>query len=179
LELHAQVADKKQQIRLALPSSGVARELAGLVQHRAELVRECTQRRNKLTAICDQLVPEFAPIFKDPNGATALAIRARYPTPHAIATARLCVLCDLRAGNHPSNTNLARLQELAAQTIGVQDLVRQRALASEQEMLIEELLLLQGHITKLEAQVEEVVSTSREGRILLSLPGIGPSAPPC
>jgi hypothetical protein len=40
-------------------------------------------------------------------------------------------------------------------------------------MLIEELLLLQRHIAKLEAQIEEVVSTSREGRILLSVPGIG------
>jgi hypothetical protein len=68
---------------------------------------------------------------------------------------------------------LARLQELAMQTIGVQDLVRQRALAAEQEMLIEELLLMQRNIAKLEAQIEEVVSTSREGRILLSVPGIG------
>jgi transposase len=40
LELHAQVADKKQVVRLALPASAVAAQLHGLLTHRAELVRE-------------------------------------------------------------------------------------------------------------------------------------------
>ena len=80
LELHAQVADKKQVVRLALPVSRVAAHLCGVTQHRAELVRESTQRRNKLTSICDQLFPEFTQVFKDPNKPTALAIRARYAT---------------------------------------------------------------------------------------------------
>jgi transposase len=68
LELHAQVADKKQVVRLSLPTSRVGQELRGLVGHRAELVREATQRKNKLTSICDQLFPEFTQVFKDPNG---------------------------------------------------------------------------------------------------------------
>src|SRR5205823_4121060 len=93
LELHAQVADKKQVVRLAVPASAVAAQLHGLVTHRAELVREATQRKNKLTSIVDQLFPEFTQIIKDPNGATALAIRAAYPTAHAIATAPLSRLC--------------------------------------------------------------------------------------
>jgi len=173
LELHAQVADKKQVVRLALPSSGVARELRGLVGHRAELVREATQRKNKLTSICDQLFPEFTEVFKNPNRETALAIRAKYPTAHAIATAPLSELCALRTGSLPSRANLARLQDLAAQTIGVRDHLSQRALAFEQGMLIEELLLLGRNTGKVEAQIEEIVSISREGRILTSLPGVG------
>jgi transposase len=173
LELHAQVADKKQVVRLALPASGVARELRSLVGHRAELVREATQRKNKLTSICDQLFPEFTQVFKNPNGETALAIRAKCPTAHAIATAPLSALCALRAGTRPSRADLARLQDLAAQTIGLPDLTCQRALAFEQGVLIEELLLFQRNIGKVEAQIEEIVSTSREGRILRSIPGIG------
>jgi hypothetical protein len=99
LELHAQVADKKQLVRLALPASRVAAELRELVQHRRELVREATKRKNQLTSICDQLFPEFTQVFKDPNKPTALAIRARYPTPHAVAMATLPKLCALRAAD--------------------------------------------------------------------------------
>jgi transposase len=173
LELHAQVADKKQEVRLALAPSPVARELRRLVVHRAQLVREVTRRKNKLTAILDQLFPEFTEVFKDPNGETALAMRARYPTPHAMATAPLSALCALRSYRRPSTANLARLQELAAQTVGVRDLASQRALAFEQGVLIEGLQLLQRHVAQLEAQVETVVASSREGQILTSVPGIG------
>jgi transposase len=173
LELHAQVADKKQEVRLALPASPVARDVRRLVVHRAQLVREATRRKNKLTAIIDQLFPELTDVIKDPNCDSALAIRAKYPTAHAMATAPLAALCALRVYNHPSNARLARLQEVAAQTIGVRDVVSQRALAFEQSVLIEELGLLQRNIAKLEAQIEAVVTTSREGQILTSVPGIG------
>jgi hypothetical protein len=167
------VADKRQEIRLALPTSGVAAELRGLVQHRAELVRESTRRKNKLTGICDQLFPEFTQVFKNPNGETALAIRAKYPTPHAIAIAALSELCALRMGHRPSKTDLARLQDLAAQTIGVHDVVRERGLAFEQSQLIREQMLLQEHLEQLDAQIEQIVARSREGCILGSVPGIG------
>ena len=173
LELHAQVADKKQEVRLALPQSPVARELHRLVAHRTQLVRETTRRKNKLTSIIDQLFPEFTEIFKDPNGETALAIRATYPTAHAIATAPLSALCALRVHTLPSDVKLAQLQALAAQTIGVRDVASQRALAFEQSVLIEELLMLQRNIEKLEGQIDAVVANSREGQILTSVPGIG------
>ena len=112
-------------------------------------------------------------MFKDPNGLTALAIRATYPTPHAVATAPLRGLYALRARNLPSNAKLAQLQALAAQTIGVRDVASQRALAFEQSVLIEELLMLQRNIEKLEGQIDAVVANSREGQILTSVPGIG------
>jgi hypothetical protein len=143
------------------------------MQHRRELVRESTRRQNKLTAICDQLFPEFTQVLKDPNGVTALKIRARYPTPHAIATAALADLCALRGGPSPSRAKLARLQSLGAETIGLHDIVRQRALVFEQSQLILELQLLREHVAQLETQVEQIVATSREGRILTSVPGIG------
>jgi transposase len=173
LELHAQVADKKQEVRLALPHSAVARELRRLVVHRAQLGREATRRKNKLTSILDQLLPEFTEVFKNPNGETALAIRAAYPTPHAMATAPLSALCALRAHNLPGNAKLARLQELAGQTIGARDVVSQRALAFEQSVLIEELLMLQRHAAKPDVQMDAIVANSREGQILTSVPGIG------
>jgi transposase len=89
LELGAQVTDKLQVVRRTVPPSEAAAQLKGLMRHRYELVNESTQRRNKLTAICDELFPELTQVLKDPNLATALALREKFPTPHAIATASL------------------------------------------------------------------------------------------
>src|SRR5260370_37837953 len=106
LELGAQVADKSQLVRRAVPPMEAATLLRGLVRHRYELVREATRRKNKLTAICDELFPEFTTLFKDPNAAGALALREAFPTPHAIATAALAHLHALRPGHPRSKTNL-------------------------------------------------------------------------
>jgi transposase len=174
LEKGIQVADKTQLVRRAVPASPAANQLHGLIRHRYELVRESTRRKNKLTAICDQLFPEFTQVFKDPNGATALAVRAAFATPHAVATASNTALCALRVGTLPSNAKLAALQELAATSIGLKDLARQRSLAFEQEQLIAELRLIQDHLAKLDAEIERIIAQSREGRILTSMHVIGP-----
>ena len=39
------------------------------MRHRYELVHESTQRKNKLTAICDELFAELTHVFKDTNEA--------------------------------------------------------------------------------------------------------------
>lgn len=89
LALGAQVADKMQLVRSAAPPSRAAVQLRGLTRHRYELSQEANQRRNKLTAICDELFPEFTQVFHDPNAASALLYREQFPTPHALATAAL------------------------------------------------------------------------------------------
>jgi hypothetical protein len=84
------------------------------MRHRYELVNESTQRKNKLTAICDELFPEFTHVFKNPNLPIALDLREQFPTPQAVATASLPQLRQVRKRNHPSEAELARLQSLAA-----------------------------------------------------------------
>ncbi len=92
LALGIQVADKTQLVRKAFPPSATAAQLKGLIRHRYELVREATQRKNKLIAICDEIFPELTQVLKDPTLPTALAIRERFPTPHTLATASLSAL---------------------------------------------------------------------------------------
>ncbi|WP_157508236.1 IS110 family transposase [Ktedonobacter racemifer] len=92
LALGIQVADKTQLVRKAFPPNATAAQLRGLIRHRYERVREATQRKNKLIAICDELFPEFTQVLKDPNLPPALAIRERFPTPAALATASLSTL---------------------------------------------------------------------------------------
>jgi len=174
LELGVQTANKKQLVRRAVPPTETAALLRGLIQHRYELSRESTRRKNKLIAITDELFPEFTQVLKDPTSPTALTLRERFPTPHTIATASLEDLCKTRAGVRPSREKLALLQQLAAQSIGIKDLGRQRGLALEQQQLVRELRLLQEHIAQLEQEIKQIVAQSREGRILTSIPPIGP-----
>jgi hypothetical protein len=144
------------------------------MHHRYELSQECTRRKNKLVAICDELFPELTQVMHDPNAPMALAIRERFPTPQAIATATLSALAELRTRNRPSNAQLADLQDLAHTSIGTKDVVRQRSLILEQSQLIKELRLLQEHMQQLDTEICKIVEQSREGKILTSM-GAGPT----
>lgn len=57
LQLGVQIADKTQLVRRAEPPTAAAAQLKGLVRHRYELVRESTQRKNKLTALLEARSP--------------------------------------------------------------------------------------------------------------------------
>jgi len=172
LELGVQVSDKTQVVRQAIPPTETAAQLRGLTRHRYELSQESTQRRNKLTSICDEVFPEFTQLFKDPNREVALAIREKFPTPQAIVTASMSSLREVRRSRHPSDANLLELQHLASQSIGTKDHGRLRGLVFEQTQLIPELRLIQQHILQLDTEIESIVERSREGQILTSM-GIG------
>jgi transposase len=176
LELGVQVTNKLQVVRHAVPPSAAAAQLKGRMRHRYELVNESTQRKNKLTAICDELFPELTHVFKDPNLLTALDLRERFPTPHAVATASLTALREVRKKSFPSEAQLVLLQQLAAQSIGTKDIARQRGLLLEQELLIKELRLIQDHLAQLEEEICQIVEQCREGKILLSIPPMSPLA---
>ncbi len=66
------------------------------------------------------------------------------------------------------------MQTSAATSIGTHDLGRQRGLVLEQRQLIRELRLLIEHVAELDAEIGTIVAASREGRILTSIPVIGP-----
>jgi transposase len=83
-------------------------------------------------------------------------------------------LAAARNGHYPSTTKLLELQQLAAQSVGTKDLARVRGLTFEQQQLIAELALIEQHVQALDAEITQVLDTSREGRILTSIPGIGP-----
>src|SRR5260370_21676885 len=117
LELGVQVANKLQLVRRVVPPTEAAAQLKGLIRHRYELIRESTQRKNKLTAICDEIFPELTRVVKDPNSLFALALRERFPTPQALASASFTTLHLIRAAARSlSDSKLLELQRVAAQS---------------------------------------------------------------
>jgi transposase len=173
LALGAQMADKMQLVRRTVPPTPAAAQLQSLMQHRYELSHTSTQYRNKLTAICDELFPELVQVFHDPNLPTALHFREQFPTPHAIATTSLAALRAVRTKGFPTDAQLLQLQQLARETIGIKDVDRQRGLLFEQGLLIKELQLIQEHLALLQTTITDIVTTCREGQILLSMPPTG------
>lgn len=177
MEKGIQVDDPLQAVRKLAPPTEAAAHLRGMVQHHAELVVESTQRKNKLTSICDELFPEFTRLLKNPNLPTALALRERFPTPALLTQASFDDLREARGRTcSVSDAKLRELQRLAGQSIGVKDPARVNGLVFEQKQLIAELKLLGEHLEQLEQEMVHVVEESREGKILTSTPGIGPQA---
>ncbi|HEU5382684.1 MAG TPA: IS110 family transposase [Ktedonobacteraceae bacterium] len=175
LDKGIQVNDPLQVVRRLAPLTPAAAQLRGMVHHRQELISESTQRKNKLTAIYDEMFPEFVRIFRDPNGPTALVFRERFPTPASLVTASLSSLQEARGKTYMlSDAKLLELQRLAAETIGTKDPARLRGLAFEQQQLLDEFHLISQHLQALETEMMHIVEHAREGQILTSIPGIGP-----
>jgi transposase len=177
LEKGIQMDDPLQAVRRLAPPTEAAAQLRGMVQHHAELVVESTQRKNKLTSICDELFPELTRLLRNPNLPTALALRSRFPTPAQLAQASFAELREARGRTcSVSDAKLLELQRLATQSIGIKDPARVSALIFEQQQLIAELHLLGEHLEQLEQRIVQIVEQSRDGKILTSIPGIGSQA---
>ena len=147
LEKGIQVDDPLQAVRRLVSLTEATAQLRGMVQHHAELVVESTQRKNKLTSICDELFPEFTRLLLNPNLPTALALRSCFPTPALLAQASFTELREARGKTcSGSDAKLRALQCLAAQSIGIKDPARVNALVFEQKQLIAELRLLGEHL---------------------------------
>jgi transposase len=115
--------------------------------------------------------------LRNPNLPTALALRSRFPTPAELALASFEDLREARGRTcSVSDAKLLELQRLAAQSIGTKEPARVRSLVFEQQQLIAELNLLGKHLEQLESEIVQIVEHSREGKILTSIPGIGPQA---
>ncbi len=173
LALGVQVADKREQVRRVYPPLPVAAELRGLVRRRYELVQSVVRELNRLTAIKDEIFPEFTEIFTDCNGATALSVREHFPTPTHLVAASLDELRVCKIGRRPSDDKLLLLQELARTSIGVKNPATLAVVAMEQQQMITELRLLRKHLAAVEAQITTLVESSRQGQILMSIPPIG------
>jgi transposase len=177
LEKGIQVGDPLQAVRRLVPPTEAAASLRGMVRHHYELVAESTQRKNKLTSICDELFPEFTRLLRNPNLPTALALREHFPTPADLAAATFWELRAARGRTcSVSDAKLQELHRLAAQSIGTKEPARVRGLVVEQKQLIRELHLIAEHLVQLETEIALIVQSCREGKILTSIPGIGPQA---
>lgn len=175
ISLGAQPITSENEVHRLLPPSETATKLRGLVRHQYELVQEISRRKNKITAIVDELFPELTIIFRSLFGDTAMNVLERFETPADIAAAPFDQIKACRTWRNPSTAKLLQLQELARTTIGIQDAARVESLTFEKAQLLKELRLLIAHDEALDEKITAIVEKSREGKILQSLGIISPS----
>lgn len=174
LALGLQLDEKSQQIREFAPPTEASAQLQGLIRRRYEITQAITRTKNKLTAICDEIFPEFTEVFRDPNALIALAFRSRFPTPVLLSQSTVDELRTVKQGSgSPSRQKLEKLLLLANKSIGVTKSSRVASLVFEQDQLIESIRLLRVQIDALDNKIETIVRASREGKILLSFPMMG------
>ena len=147
--------------------------LRELCRNRFFLVDIASDLKRKVTALIDQVFPEYDNLFSSNFTETSLALLHRYPTPEVMLRARMDTLTDLlyRTSNKRFGKGKAmEVKELAKNTFGVPD--PHGVYAHLIRAYISQLRSLQQEISLLDEQIAAL--SEQFGSCITSIPGIGP-----
>jgi len=147
------------------------RELSRL---RADLTASGGNLKRKLIAVLDRIFPEFAKIFKNQFGVTALTLLQDYSTPEELARLslkelRLAIKKLSKRGLSPAK--IKRLHEASKNSIGIS--FGQEAFKIELQIILQQLAHLEEQIDFLKDQIEMIVKKLHSP--IFTIPGIGPT----
>lgn len=139
------------------------------------MVKESSRMRNTLKGLLDGLFPEFADIFKNPGGKTALAVLSLNVSPAAIAALEATAFVDLVRkrfnGRGLAVRKLREVHRLAGMSAGIRE--GAASVAREVSLLVQRLQLVVMQMEQQVIHLRQLVDAIPEGRPLLSIPGIG------
>ena len=147
--------------------------LRELCRNRYYLIDMASDLKRKITALLDQVFPEFEEQFSTIFGKSALAVLKQYPTAEKLARAQLGKLTQLlqTASNGRFGEWKARqLREAARNSFGIPDC--EGVYSTLILLLLQQLQYLQDGAAALERQMAEIFSQFDSP--LTSIPGIGP-----
>ena len=149
-----------------------AREISRL---RTEMIELRARQLTKLGTALEPLFPEFADAFADLGSPSALAVLARWPSPAALAAARLSELTRVlhtASRGHLGAAKARDLRERAATSVGIVDPYGAGAIAIQ--TLVAHLEQLRTHVAELGARVDALQAEDAATHALLaSIPGFG------
>lgn len=153
---------------------GVYGELRSAHSAYFRLVKERTRITNLLKGLLDGLFPEFAQVFKDPCGQTALAVLSVCPTPGVITRMREEDFVNVIGGTHLvrrlMRKKLRALHQAAQTSIGVKS--GAASVALEVSLLVDRLRLIGQQVDRVVESLTTLVDRTEEGKYLLSIPRI-------
>ena len=147
--------------------------LRELCRNRFYLIDMTSDLKRKITALLDQLFPEFETQFDSIFCKSGLAVLRNYPTPERLARAQLGKLTEIlqAASNGRFGEWKARqLKELARDSFGIPDC--EDAYSALLLLYLNQLQSLQDGAASLECRIGEIFS--QFGSTLTSITGIGP-----
>jgi transposase len=146
-----------------------------LVRLHAQLSEEAARYENQIQALVVVLFPEFTQVFADPCGQTALAVLKAYPHAQAVAEAgETAVYQVLRTVPVPhfGRPTAQKLVALAKASVSSGRALRGRA--SSLRILCDQLEHTRANLTRLEKELEELITTDPGAKGLQQMPELGP-----
>lgn len=147
--------------------------LRELCRNRFYLVDMVSDLKRKVTALLDQVFPEYDALFSDNFTVTSMALLSRYPTPAAMRGARMDTLTNLLYQN--SNKRFGKgkaleIKALAKDTFGIEDACG--AYADLIRLYMSQISSIQNDIAALDEKIAALAT--QFDTCITSIPGIGP-----
>jgi transposase len=146
-----------------------------LVRLHTQLSEEAARYENQIQALVVVLFPEVTQVFADPCGQTALAVLKAYPHAQALAEAGVeAVYQVLRTvpAPHFGRPTAQKLVTLAKESVSSGRALRGRA--SSLRILCDQLEHTQANLTRLEQELEQLITTDPGTKGLQQMPELGP-----
>lgn len=146
--------------------------LRELTRLRADMVANTGDLKRKIIAVLDRIFPEFAQIFKNKFGVTAVSILEEYQTPEEFAALSLDELTMLIKGMSKrglSEEKIKKIHDASRNSIGIS--FGKEAFKIELDILLARLKVFQEQIDFLENKIENIVSEFSSP--IFTIPGIG------
>ena len=157
------------------PQGDDIRALRALVRGRDDLVATRVRLANQLRSLLQSFWSGAAEIFADVDSPIALAFIQRYPTPESasrLGPKRMAAFCAQHAysGRRSPQELLARLRQAPATMLGELEVEARGELTLGLARVLQPLI---EQIRLLTSRIEHHVSSSDDGRILMSFPRAG------
>jgi transposase len=139
---------------------------------RNDLVISSSSIKRKMIAVLDRIFPEFAKIFSNSFGKTALSLITDYPTPEELAELSLDELTTIikkLSKRGLSGKKIQQLHDAARDSIGIS--FGKEAFTIELHVLITRLNVLKEQIDFIEKKIEAYVQEFNSP--IFSIPGVG------
>ncbi|MBU6423951.1 MAG: IS110 family transposase [Chloroflexi bacterium] len=169
------VRSDRASLRVLLPDSTEATEVATLARDHANLTRQRTRLRNQLRSALLEYFPAAVAAF-ELEAKSALAFLSRYAEPEAAAHLSVAQVAHFLRAQHANRDADARAAAIVA-TLRAPALRARpeiaRAKARLVRTLVAQLVALQPALEGYERELAALLKVHPEGEILLSFPGLG------
>ena len=156
--------------KLSPSETSELKEIARFRTFHSHIIGDC---KRKITAVLDQVFPEYANFFSDTFGKTSLAVLLRYPSASALSKARIDGLTNLLTTNSRGRHGEAKakaLKALAAASFGVDS--APEASAFKLQQLIAQIQFTQSQMEALDAEIEQLLE--KAATPITTITGVGP-----
>lgn len=146
--------------------------LREMCRNRLYMVDSVSDLKRKITALIDQVFPEYEEIFSDIFLVSSIEVLYRYPTPKKLLHIRKDTLTNLLikcSGGHFGSAKADKIMDAAKNSFGIDD--PYDVYANLIKTYLKQIKFIQKNISEMEQKITEIMDEI--GSPITSIPGIG------